>query len=341
VARQVEELRERLSGLGAGAHPTFFEVVTVMALRHFAEKECDLVIWETGLGGRLDATNIVNPLAAVITNVQLDHEKWLGHTIAQIAREKSGIIKPFRPVVTGSSLGGGLEVVREVARERRAPLAEAMHPGPWTDEGRGLHLSLLGEHQWRNAAVALATVDCLQNVIPVAQTAAARGLGEVKWPGRLQIIERAPGEKYVLDGAHNPAGMLTLRAGLERLFPAQPVTLILGAMRDKDWRAMSAIIAPLASAIHVVPMTTDRAADPEDLENACHEANPTAKTLRHGSLGEALRAAGQTRPVVVTGSLHLVGEALELLQARDDAELNERGLNEWTMQNHAPPGARP
>ena len=254
----------RLAGLAKEAlrhlseTPTFFEVATAMALRHFADQQCDLVIWENRIGRAFDATNIVTPLASVITNVQFDHQNWLGATLPQIAFEKAGIIKPFRPVITGAESGEGLDTILRVAAEQRAPLAHARHPGPFTQAWSGLPLPLPGAHQWQNAAVALATIRELQGTIPVSDAAIEAGLRSVRWPGRFQVIELGEGGKVILDGAHNPAGMLALGAALGEMFPGQRLTVILGAMRDKDWPAMSRAIAPLASVVRVVPTGSAR-----------------------------------------------------------------------------------
>ncbi|HEU5397479.1 MAG TPA: Mur ligase family protein, partial [Verrucomicrobiae bacterium] len=166
VVRLIAQLQPRLKEFAPDHHPTFFEVVTVMALNYFAEQQCDLVIWETGLGGRMDATNIVTPLASVITNIALDHQQWLGETLEKIAFEKAGIIKPGVPVITAVNAPETLAVIERVAREKRAPLIKAGEP---TRELSSLELPLPGEHQRQNAAVAWATVSALQRQVPVTE----------------------------------------------------------------------------------------------------------------------------------------------------------------------------
>ena len=218
VARLVEEVQNLVEQgwpKGSETHPTLFEVVTVMALRYFEEQECELVIWETGLGGRLDATNIVTPLASVITNIEYDHQKWLGSTLASIAAEKAGIIKRGVPVVTGAQNPEALAVIQGRAREQAAPLtlvtlADAKQPPLDT-----LQLPLPGEHQRMNAAVALATVHILATPIPVGEEALRSGLLDLHWPGRLQWVTRPSGQRILLDGAHNPAGVEVLAAALQ------------------------------------------------------------------------------------------------------------------------------
>src|SRR5262245_58346866 len=167
-------------------HPTFFEVVTVMALRYFAEQRCDLVIWETGLGGRLDATNIVKPLASVITNVHYDHQQWLGETLTNIAAEKAGIIKEGTPVITGTEESEALKVIEETARKANAPLTKVTLAAADTPPLEKLELPLRGRHQRLNAAVALATIKALKDDLPVMDEQIVSGLRQVNWPGRLQ-----------------------------------------------------------------------------------------------------------------------------------------------------------
>src|SRR5262245_17302401 len=190
VARLVSGLQPLLKTFPSGAHPTFFEVVTIMALKYFSEQKCDLVIWETGLGGRLDATNIVTPLASVITNIFFDHEKWLGHTLAEIAREKAGIIKRGLPVVTATDAAEALAVIEETAARLNAPLTKVGQTCTLSWAGKTPTLPLLGDHQLINAALAVAAVRVLQHKIPVSEAAIRNGLKMVQWPGRLQVLKQ-------------------------------------------------------------------------------------------------------------------------------------------------------
>ena len=305
---------------------TLFEFATVMALKFFAEQKCDLVIWETGLGGRLDATNIVTPLASVITNIAFDHQQWLGNTLAKIATEKAGIIKPEIPVVTATDNLEALAVIEKIAREKNAPLTQVRN----SEFGiRNSELSLLGEHQKQNAALALGTVEVLQNLIPVAEEKIRKGLANVNWPGRLQLVQGSSGSKILLDGAHNSAGVNVLREALEKNFPATKRTLILGVLQDKDWRRICETLAPLATRIFTVPVSSERTANPRDLASACHAANPAAELFLCSSLEEGLKKTRDDSFVIVTGSLYLVGETLELLGLSPTVR-SERGLNEWT-----------
>ena len=374
VARLVEKMRAQCSGFRPQASPgpakagtpnpdtspTFFEFVTVLALEYFAEQKCDLVIWETGLGGRLDATNIVTPLASVITNIQFDHQQWLGDTLAKIAAEKAGIIKPGVPVLTAAD-GEALEVIEQVARKENAPLKivtkadevgssafrrpESQNPPNRLKAELQTILPLPGAHQQLNAALAIATIRALQKQIPVSEDQIRSGLVHVNWPGRLQLITRADGQRFLLDGAHNPAGAESLRAVLEgapasgtasfdnTLHLAVPEagapTLILGILGDKDWPAMCEILAPLAARILLVPVGSERTATPEELAEVCRRVNPTAKVACCGSLADALAQTAKERFVIISGSLYLVGEALELFGISLEHAANERALNEW------------
>jgi dihydrofolate synthase/folylpolyglutamate synthase len=369
------------------AHPTFFEVVTVMALRYFVEQKCDLVIWETGLGGRLDATNIVSPLASVITNVQYDHQKWLGETLSSIAAEKAGIIKPAIPIITATDEPEALKVIQNTARTHNSPLTVIRSPqnsliknpegippqspglpslrgypgfevdvvsnpervAPFADDStlhaskedifrrdssldplRTIDLPLLGTHQRLNAALAISTIRILSPQIPVTDESIHAGLSQVHWPGRLQLITRQSGQKILLDGAHNIAGAQVLANSLTQYFPGTKPTLILGILQDKDWEAICRILAPLASRILLVPVPSDRTANPDELSTACQCANPEISIHPSASLAAALSETTSDPFLLITGSLYLVGEALELLQLSPTKHHDERGLNEWS-----------
>jgi dihydrofolate synthase/folylpolyglutamate synthase len=325
VVRLVEKLKPLMAQFPKEHHPTFFEVVTVMALDFFAERKCDLVIWETGLGGRLDATNIVTPLASVITNIALDHQQWLGDTLEKIAVEKAGIIKPNIPVATATDEPEALAVIKKVAAQRNAPLMIVPRlnlPASFADA-----LSLAGEHQQRNATLALATVELLQNAIPVSKLQMAASLKNVQWPGRLQSVEK-DGRKFLLDGAHNVASAHVLHDALKKN-PADIQTLVLGILGDKDWRPICQMLAPLAARILTVPVSSNRTANPHELADACRQANSRAEISVCKSLVEALEKAPPGNLTVITGSLYLVGEALELLGCLPSAA-SERDLNEWS-----------
>ncbi|MEK7676882.1 MAG: folylpolyglutamate synthase/dihydrofolate synthase family protein [Verrucomicrobiota bacterium] len=329
VTRLVSEVQALLGAFPASAHPTFFEVVTVMALRYFAEQQCNLVIWETGLGGRLDATNIVIPLASVITNIQFDHEKWLGPTLAEIAFEKAGIIKPGIPVITATDQRTALQVIAETAKRHGSPLIVVTRLDTARPPLDAIALPLRGEHQRLNAAVTLATVRTLAPELPVTEEAMVTGLSQVDWPGRLQLETTVSGQSVLLDGAHNPAGAESLRAVLQTCFPTVKPTLILGILRDKDCEAICQILAPLANHICLAPVASDRTAVPEELKSLCRKAHPEAQVAVCSGLAEALTLAADAPFLVITGSLHFVGEAMELLRLLPGKAAEERSLNEW------------
>ena len=329
VVRLVEQVQPWLAQFPREQHPTFFEVTTVMALRYFEEQKCDLVIWETGLGGRLDATNIVTPLASVITNIALDHQQWLGDTLAQIAAEKAGIIKPEVPVLTSADSDEALGVIAAKARELHAQLTVTTAFGIRNVKFK---IPLLGEHQRINAALALGTVRALNETIPVTEAAIRTGLEQVQWPGRLQVVKTSDGRTMLLDGAHNPAGADALCAALHQHFPAARPELVIGMLADKDCAAMCARLAPLARRIAVAPVASTRTASPTELAAACRAANPGAEITAHESLAAALAALVQEPFVLVTGSLYFVGEAIELLGLAAEPDREERGLNEWSVR---------
>lgn len=320
VITQVRQIQKLLGEFSRENHPTFFEIVTIMALRYFATKRCDLVIWETGLGGRLDATSIVIPMASVITNVQLDHEKWLGHSIEQIAAEKAGIIKPGVPVFTAAQ-EPALSIISETARANNSLLQVVSNPI------KDIELPLPGDHQRLNAALAVETVRALQGYIPVSEAAIRKGLTAVSWPGRLQVIKRS-NRTVLLDGAHNPAGAEALRNAINTYFPGASRTLILGVMRDKDSAAICNILAPLADRIIACRVSSERTADPDRLAEFCRAANPSARITTTPSIEAALQSTADAPFVIITGSLHFIGHALQLLCPTEYPD--ERALNEWT-----------
>jgi len=336
--RLVSELKPLLATFSTDEHPTFFEVITVMALRYFAERKCGLVIWETGLGGRLDATNIVTPLASVITNIQYDHQKWLGETLASIAAEKAGIIKPGVPVITATDEPEAVRVIRETAGAQSSPLTVVGTAEAQGDLLNTLELPLAGAHQRLNAALAIATIRVLAPQIPISDATIRSGLLDVNWRGRLQLVTRPSGQRILLDGAHNIAGAQTLANSLDQYFPRIRPTLILGILQDKDWEAICRILAPLASRILLAPVPSDRTANPDELSAICRKGNPSIPIAACSSLGAALAESGSDPFLLITGSLYLVGEALELLQLSPTKHHDERGLNEWNAIPTHPSG---
>lgn len=303
VARRVGELRTLTAGWEPA--PTFFELVTVLALGHFQRAGCEVVVFETGMGGRLDATNVVTPAVSVITPIALDHQQWLGETLAEIAAEKAGIFKPDVPVVSAPQAEEAAQVLRRHAREVGV-LALDFVGKPWTETP----VNLAGSHQHWHAALAVHAVALA--ALGIHAEAIVRGLREVQWPGRFQQI----GEKLVLDGAHNPAAAVRLAETWREIFGAEPATLILGVLADKDLRAICAALLPLAARVIAVPVPSPRTSAPEEVQAVIRELAPELPCTAVPDLTTALaQAAAHSERTLLCGSLFLVGAAL----ARDSA----------------------
>ena len=313
VVRLIECMQALLRKFPAKQPPTFFEVITVMALEHFARARCEIVLLETGLGGRLDATNIVTPIATIITPIALDHQQYLGETLAQIATEKSGILKQGIPAFSAPQLP-----------EARAVLEQA---GPTTFVEGEHDTALTGKHQRQNAALATATVGALQNTLPVKNETIEAGLANVRWPARGQVFEHN-GRKLLLDAVHNPASAETLRGVLVELHPGQRTTLMLGVLADKNWEQMVGILAPVAARVVCVPVSSERTLPADELANACRPQNDCEVVVAE-SLEEGFAAVAKDDFVVITGSIYLLGEAMEILGLAE--AVDEPNLNEWKM----------
>jgi dihydrofolate synthase/folylpolyglutamate synthase len=301
-------------------HTTYFETVTAMALLVFAEEAADMVVWEVGLGGRLDATNVVSPDLCVITPVDFDHEAFLGKSLESIAGEKAGILKPGVPAVFARQRPEAARVLDQRAAELSIPVARTTD---WSVcnldlDARGsrfqltgqrdlrLTCPLAGEHQVENAVTAAVALACLG----VADSAIEAGIARARWPGRLERVCERP--EIILDGAHNPAGARALAAYIDRFYAHRTVHLIYGAMRDKAIDEISGILFPRAQHGIVTAPQQARALAPEALRDiGGHPGLRTAPTLR-----DALALVENAAPedvVFVTGSLFLVAEARALL----------------------------
>ncbi|HEX9901296.1 MAG TPA: folylpolyglutamate synthase/dihydrofolate synthase family protein [Acidobacteriota bacterium] len=304
--------------------PTHFEVLTCAALSYFKTTRVDIAVLEVGMGGRFDATNVVTPILSVITSIGRDHEKYLGHTIDQIAFEKAGIIKPEVPVVSGVLRPTAAAVIRKRARELQAPYLGALDP-PHTLKavksrtgyrfvydlaGKKYSFSpgLAGLHQGRNAAVALAAAVRLGQVWrPLQKALIIRGIEETRWPGRLETVRRSP--RAILDGAHNPDGVRALRDYMSD-FVRRPVILVFGVMKDKDISGLARILFPVAKKIILTKFPYHRAAEPADILRKARPfagrilIEPDPSRAYRLALAEARRRKGC---VLVAGSLFLVG----------------------------------
>jgi len=281
--------------------PTFFELTTVLAAWWFARQGADYVVWETGMGGRLDATNAVTPEVAVIAPIGMDHQKWLGDSIALIAAEKAGIIKTRVPVVSAPQPEEVRVVLSSKAAEVGTPIAFVSEP--WTGDAPGLP----GAHQRWNAALACAALRAAG--IRIDNDAEARGLGAVVWPGRFQRVT----ESLVIDGAHNTQATETLVAAWREVYGDAHASLVFGALRDKDAGLLLHALRDIADEVWLVPVSSARGASTAELRPPAEAARFLA--IHEGSLEPCLaeaRASG--RPVLVAGSLFLAGEVLALIQ---------------------------
>jgi dihydrofolate synthase/folylpolyglutamate synthase len=309
--------------------PSFFEMLTALGFLHFAESKVEIAVLEVGMGGRLDATNVVEPLLSIVTDISLDHMEWLGPTIAAIAREKAGILRPGGTMITLPQHPEANQVLGEVATELnvRGVSAAAYMPaseakGSYTVEALGATVKvdspLKGAHQQRNVALAIAAAAELagQHGVPVSAEALEKGIRKTQWPGRLERMTSA-GVEWVLDVAHNPAGAWALRAGLRGILEGpgpRPRILIFSCLKDKPVAEMAQILFPLFERVIVAPIHAARAAAVEDLLAAAR-ATGTAATAAE-TVREALRVAEENAAggvVVVSGSVYLVGEARAML----------------------------
>ncbi|MGH9555984.1 MAG: bifunctional folylpolyglutamate synthase/dihydrofolate synthase, partial [Terriglobales bacterium] len=287
IHQRVEQAATRLVRAGnLPWHPSFFEMLTAMAFCHFAEAGVRIAVLEVGMGGRLDATNVVEPVVSVITDVALDHQKYLGNTIAEIAHEKAGIIRERGVVVTLPQHPQANDVIGNTILERYARGVSAVPYVPPVSPGAGgmtgsyplevmgqtiaVDSPLIGRHQLRNVALAIAAAVEL-NAAGFALTARdiERGIRETRWRGRFQRIAATAGSpEYVLDAAHNPSGAWALRSTLSERFAERPITLVFGAMRDPAIAEMAEVLCPLAAHVHATPAATPRSATPEAVRDA-------------------------------------------------------------------------
>lgn len=362
----VDEAAEKLVADGQlPQHPSFFETLTALAFLYFAGQKVDIAVLEVGLGGRLDATNIVDPLLSIITDISLDHQDYLGNTIAEITREKAGILRPHGTLVTLPQHPEANQAIGEAAATLElhaisaanfTPPAEKLvtqatgigyQPGSGqsvlprnryslTVGGQPLLVDspLVGQHQQRNIALAIAAAEELRNPqgysmlkrspksYKISTTAIEQGIRSTRWPGRLEQLTDTGEATLLLDVAHNPAGAWTLRSVIAHLPESQPRTLIFSCLRDKDLREMAQILLPLfdrsadrpADHIFLAPIDSPRAASLEDLAGAAQELEIPVVTTP--SLADALAEARRVTPadgvIVATGSVYLIGELRQM-----------------------------
>jgi dihydrofolate synthase / folylpolyglutamate synthase len=284
-------------------HPTFFEITTALGLMHFKECGCEVIILETGLGGRLDATNAVEPVVSVITPIGYDHQSWLGNTLEEIAGEKAGIIQPHVPVVSAVQESAAEKVIRARAIECEAPLQIVREPYTTTP------IALTGAHQKQNAALAIAALQF--GGVAVQEQAIVQGLAKVNWPARFQHWD----ERTIIDGAHNPSGARVLADNWREQFGDVRTTTILAVLSDKDLRGICEALAPISDSVVLPRIRSQRATDPEVLAQIFSTITPTLQYSITSSIADAFELArAKPNPILVTGSLHFAGEALAALR---------------------------
>ena len=334
LAERVRTRYEGLSSAEGGAFtPTFFEVTTAMAFTCFAEECVDVAVVEAGMGGRLDSTNVITPMVSVITNIDVEHEEYLGDTIEKIAGEKAGIIKPSVPVITGAVQPEAIAVIERTAAAAGSPVhrmpknfgAEPRSAGPeraFDYRGIGMRLAdlrigMLGQHQIGNACLALAAAECVNKAGTAVPDAAMRtGLANVVWEGRLERVAERP--DIYLDGAHNPASARVLADAVRDLKKGyRHLVLVIGILMDKDYRGIVAQLAPQADRIVVTKPHYGRALDVQLLAaeiGVFHRTVDSAETVA-GAIGLARQGAAENDLILITGSLYTVGDARAVLKA--------------------------
>lgn len=327
-------------------HPSFFEMLTAMAFEYFARSRPDIAVLEVGMGGRLDATNVVEPRLSIITDISLDHQKYLGETIAEIAREKAGIIRPNGVAVTLPQLPEANDILGNTILDVGARVVNAVPYVPPLSPGSGqwavgcgqrqsyplevlgkqimVESPLVGRHQLRNLALAIAAAVELhdQGANEITAETIATGIRQTQWPGRFQVVPAAGGNpEYVFDVAHNPAGAWALRSTLSAAYTnagsTREITMVFGVMRDKAMAEIAEILFPIAESVIVTNANNPRSATPEDIRQAAARVAGSVKILDAVDVSEALaraqKIAGSGGLIVVTGSIYIVGEAMRML----------------------------
>jgi dihydrofolate synthase/folylpolyglutamate synthase len=328
-------------------HPSFFEMMTAIAFAHFAREHVDVAVLEVGMGGRLDATNVVEPVISVITDISLDHQKFLGNTVGEIAREKVGIIRHGGVVVTLPQQPEANDVigntildldaiavsavpyvppVSPASTEYQAASTEQHHSvSRYRLQVHGTEILvetlLVGRHQLRNVALAIAAAEELgkKGFAGITPASIERGIPETRWPGRFQVLAAQPNRpEIVLDVAHNPAGAWALRSALSERYDDRPLVFVFGAMRDKAISEMTEILFPLATRVIATRPGNPRAASAEEIREAASRTATEVEPIVDvgAALETALAGATGKTVIVITGSIYLVGEAMRLLEMR-------------------------
>ncbi len=318
VASLTEHIRERAHGTGPDPFYTYFDFTTALAFEHFRREKVDIAVVETGLGGRLDSTNVIEPLTTVVTNVAFDHMKELGGTIGKIAGEKAGIIKKGVPLITGAR-GRALEVLEARARELASPihvlgrdfLGRKKGERRFSYRGIGwdcdnIALNLEGDHQLFNAALALCAVESLsRGGFRVGEDHVRDALASVRWQGRLETVRERP--LVILDGAHNLSGVRALTRFLRSRYRDRRKVLVFGVMRDKQYGRMLEVMNGCVDLAILTQPNTERALEAESMRGLAR--NPIVTKDTKSALRKARQLAGDRDLILVTGSLYTIGEA--------------------------------
>jgi dihydrofolate synthase / folylpolyglutamate synthase len=345
---EVDRVAERLVERGELPwHPSFFEMMTAIAFEHFAREKVGLAVLEVGMGGRLDATNVVDPLVSVITDISLDHQKFLGETVGEISREKVGILRPGGAAVVLPQQPEANDVIGNAILELGArgvnavPYVPPVSPGstqylvPSTTQDRSgsvyryplavlgeqilVETSLVGRHQLRNVALAIAAAVELsqQGFGGITAWSIERGIRETRWPGRFQVIARAGWPEMAIDVAHNPAGAWALRSALSEQYEDRRLIFVFGAMRDKAISEMAEILFPLAERVIATRPENPRSASPEEIRQAAGRTGVEVEAVEdvRAAVERARALASAGAVIVITGSIYLVGEVMRIVGA--------------------------
>jgi dihydrofolate synthase/folylpolyglutamate synthase len=325
ITSYVKSCVGRMLAMGE-SHPTEFEIVTAIAFEYFYRKKCDIVVLEVGLGGRFDSTNIIDtPEVAVIATINYDHTDILGSTLAKIAFEKAGIIKPGGDVVIYGQDREVEKVFENACAERGAKLTRADFSGivvhDFGIEGQifsfekhdGLRIKLLGKHQTRNAALAVKAAEVLREKgFTISDAALKRGLENARWPGRLEVLSRDP--VVLIDGAHNPEAAAVLKNTLDEYFPGRPVTFIMGVLMDKDYQEMMRIVLPGCKRVFAVNTRSPKALPAADLAKAAagYCKNVQISDTIEGAVRISIDTAQPDEIICAFGSLYYIGIIREM-----------------------------
>ena len=326
---EVEAADHAQAARPGGRQGTFFELTTAVAFKWFLERDVQLAVLETGMGGRLDSTNVVTPLLSVVTDIGMEHAAFLGDTLEKIAGEKAGIIKPGRPVVMGKQPPVVARVIENKAREMGAPLIRAEElvsvrrtsqdadgqvlsvetaDGAWPP----FRLPLLGDFQLGNCALAIAALETLRSTLglPLMPDAVRAGLEKTRWPGRCQVVRRDP--TFIVDVAHNPDAARALAAFLKKFRAGRPVALICGLLADKDAEGYFRLLKPVVDACLLVPLDSERNMPMDRLKAAAKAVRlPAAESLVPDAVANSLKwAKAKNGIVVAAGSFHLASAVL-------------------------------